>query len=92
MNYYRRITLPSLGGGASYIYVDDLNRYHREGGPAIECWNGDRFWFKHGKLHRLDGPASEFADGNKEWFYQEEKIPCSSQEEYEKYLKLKLLW
>ena len=30
--------------------------------------NGDKFWFKNGKLHREDGPAMEYANGDKYWF------------------------
>lgn len=30
--------------------------------------NGDREWYKEGKLHREDGPAIEWANGEKEWY------------------------
>jgi hypothetical protein len=30
---------------------------HRLDGPAVECANGDKFWYQNGKYHRLDGPA-----------------------------------
>ena len=31
--------------------------------------NGDRFWYKDGKLHRDGGkPAVEFADGDRYWY------------------------
>jgi hypothetical protein len=30
--------------------------------------NGDKYWFKEGKLHREDGPAIECADGTKYWW------------------------
>jgi len=73
------------------IWVLNKN-YHREDGPAVEDANGDKFWFFHGKLHRLDGPASEFADGTKEWFWYDKFIPVKSQEEFERYLKLKAFW
>lgn len=33
-----------------------------------EFSNGDKIWFKEGKLHREGGPACEWANGNKEWF------------------------
>jgi antitoxin component YwqK of YwqJK toxin-antitoxin module len=29
--------------------------------------NGDKFWYKNGKLHREDGPACEYANGDKAW-------------------------
>jgi len=40
----------------------------------------------------LDGPAIEYSDGTKEWWYQGKFINCSSQEEFEKLLKVKFLW
>ena len=30
--------------------------------------NGDKEWFKNGKLHRDDGPAIEYATGSKHWY------------------------
>jgi hypothetical protein len=76
--------------GAHFYYVNGL--LHREDGPAIIEDNGDKFWMQNHMLHRLDGPASEFADGGKEWFIWDEKIPCSSQEEFERVLKLRTFW
>jgi hypothetical protein len=40
---------------------------HRDGAPAIERANGDKFWLHHGALHRDGAPAIELADGSKEW-------------------------
>jgi hypothetical protein len=65
---------------------------HREDGPAIIDNNGDKFWMINDKPHRLDGPAAEFADGGQEWFVDGKHIKCSSQEEFERILKLKLYW
>jgi hypothetical protein len=88
--YVKNLQYQSFIG--STIHLDEENRFHKEAGPAIIETDGDKYWFKHGKLHRLDGPASEFADGGKEWFIEDEQIPCFTQEEFEKYLKLKLFW
>jgi hypothetical protein len=44
------------------------NKYHREGGPAIEYANGTKYWCLNGKSHREDGPAVEWPNGTKEWF------------------------
>ena len=30
--------------------------------------DGNRFWFKNGKLHRKNGPAVEYIDGTKKWY------------------------
>ena len=42
--------------------------------------------------HRLDGPAIEWTDGSKYWYYHGDKIDCSSQEEFERFLRLKAYW
>ena len=42
-------------------------RFHRELGPAAICENGDRVWWREGKLDRQDGPAIEGTDGYREF-------------------------
>ena len=43
-------------------------------------------------VHRTNGPAFEYADGNKCWYYKGKLIEnCSSQEEFEKFLRLQNL-
>jgi hypothetical protein len=34
----------------------------------IECDNGDKVWYKYGKLHREDGPAVIYSNGRKEYY------------------------
>ena len=41
---------------------------HREDGPAVEYFEGDKEWWLNNKLHRTDGAAIELADGRKSWF------------------------
>jgi hypothetical protein len=66
---------------------------HRIGGPAVEWRGGAKTWYVHGVLHRLDGPAMENHIGNKcRWFYKGKEIFCSSQREFESFLKLKAFW
>jgi len=67
-------------------------QYHRETGPAIEYIDGSKSWYHYDKLHRLDGPATEYADGRKEWWFYGKYINCSSQEEFERLIKLRALW
>ena len=43
-------------------------KLHRIHGPAIECSDGTKRWYKMGKLHRIDGPAVEFENGDKFWY------------------------
>lgn len=45
------------------------------------------------RYHRIDGPAIvDFVTGKNEWWYHGEKINVSSQEEFERFLKLKPFW
>jgi len=76
--------------GNKWWYVNE--QCHREDGPAIELTIGSKFWVIHNKYHRLDGPAAEHANGEKSWYYHGEKINVSSQEEFERLIKLKILW
>ena len=67
-------------------------KLHRLDGPAVDYSDGYKAWYQNGELNRIDGPAIEFADGNKYWYYEDQKIDCNSQEEFERYIKLKLFW
>jgi hypothetical protein len=53
-------------GTKRWYNADD--KFHRDGGPAAEWPNGDKYWFQHGKLHRDDGPALVWANGTKSWY------------------------
>jgi len=50
---------------------DELHSFNDN--PAVDFNNGDKWWYKEGKLHRLDGPAIEFSDGEK-WWYKDGKL------------------
>jgi len=43
-------------------------------------------------IHREDGPAIERVDGTKEWWLYDKQLPCSSQEEFERFLRFKAFW
>ncbi len=43
-------------------------KLHRDDGPAIERFNGDKEWYINGKLHKENGPAIELDDGTKSWY------------------------
>jgi len=53
---------------------------------------GDKYYYlnKEGYFHRLDGPAIEYFDGDRRWYYNNKYIRCSSQEEFERLIKLRL--
>jgi len=65
---------------------------HRLNGSAVEKNNGDKYWYFRDQLHRLDGPAVEQSNGYKSWWYYGKRIDCTSQEEFERLIKLKWLW
>ena len=76
--------------GDKYWYQHDI--LHRDDGPAVEYANGNKEWYQHDQLHREDGPAIEFIDGKKEWWIKGKQPKVSSQEEFERYIKLKAFW
>jgi hypothetical protein len=76
--------------GNKYWYYNGY--LHRENGPAVEGSCGEyKEWRHHGYMHRLDGPAFEYLD-IKKWYYHGEAIACSSQQEFDRLIKLKLFW
>ena len=76
--------------GAKNWYQNDL--LHRLDGPAIEWSTGKKEWYQNGLSHRLDGPAIEYANGEKFWYYEDKLIECSSKEQFERIIKLRLFW
>ena len=48
-------------------------KLHREDGPAVECSNGDKYYFINDLRHREDGPAVELANGDK-FYYIKDKL------------------
>jgi hypothetical protein len=67
-------------------------KLHRKYGPALVWATGDKEWYLNDKLHRKDGPAIEWYNGKKSWYLNGERIPCTTQEEFERLLKLKAFW
>ncbi len=61
-------SLKSVLEDGTVIYRNELGQYHREGGPAVEFVNGDKFYYINDKLHRDGGPAIEFANGDKYYY------------------------
>jgi len=86
----------SLNNNSWYKSYINNNNWHRLNGPARIWSDGSEWWYKNNLMHRLDGPALiekntknvEF----KNWYYEGNKISCSSQEEFERLIKLKILW
>ena len=76
--------------GEKLWYQND--QLHREDGPAVEYTDGSKEWYLNDQLHREDGPAIEHINGDKSWYLQGKWIDCSSQQEFERLMKLKAFW
>jgi antitoxin component YwqK of YwqJK toxin-antitoxin module len=99
-NYSKMKTTKLSNGGRLNEYSDGAKAYylndklHREDGPAVEYNNGDKWWFLNGKRHREDGPAIEYTNGGhtKYWYINGKLIPCTTQKEFERLMRLKAFW
>jgi hypothetical protein len=70
-------------------YLKDYGNYSRNGIYKLD--DGSLRSFKNDLMHKIDGPA--YVDrGSKLWYYEGKLISCSSQEEFERLLKLKAFW
>ena len=49
-------------------YYNNEGQLHCTDGPAIEYWNGTKYWYQNGLRHRTDGPAIECTNGDKFWY------------------------
>jgi len=67
--------------------------FHREDGPAIISLNAKE-WYFNGKRHREDGPAIEYLQNQAtdKWYYHGKNVDCSTQQQFEKIMKLKAFW
>lgn len=55
-------------------FIENKGKRHREDGPAVECANGDKLWYRRGALHREDGPAIERQDGTVSWYIESREV------------------
>ena len=69
-------------------YFNSDGQFHNEKGPAIvfPFFSLKEYWI-NGKRHRLDGPAIEY-DYFISWWINDQLIPVTSQEDFERYIKL----
>lgn len=85
-----------ISNGVKRYWADEKKRYlHNENGPAIEYLDGSyQCYYIYGRPHRLDGPARIYNDSIilNQWYVDGEYIDVRSQEEFERYLRLKLFW
>ena len=58
------MTNPEIDDEGNKSWRNAQGQLHRDVGPAVECVNGDKFWFQNGKLHREDGPAEKYVYGS----------------------------
>ena len=79
--------------GSKIYYLNNL--IHRDNQPAMtlkEDFRTEIYYVKKGDYHRLDGPAVIRTGMSPLWYYNNVHIRCNSQEEFERLIKLKLLW
>jgi hypothetical protein len=62
------------------------------GGVLEEYSNGDRFYLLNDNFHRVEGPAVELHNGIKGWWVNGKLIPCTTQEQFERLMRLKAFW
>jgi hypothetical protein len=62
------------------------------GGYLLKYPNGSKCWLFYGNLHREDGPAVENIDGYKAWYLNGKQIPCTTQLQFERLMRLKAFW
>jgi hypothetical protein len=68
------------------------HKLHREDGPAVEYTDGTKMWLIDDNFHREDGPAIDRAT-YPQWWYQGHRLEnVHSQEEFERWLRLKAFW
>ena len=88
-------------GGELHDHYDGIKQWflngktHREDGHAIEGVDGYKSWYINGKRHREDGPAIEYDNGPgewKEWWVNGERLPCTTQVQFERLMRLKAFW
>lgn len=77
------------GGWKSFIDVDGNT-------CSVHTYNGGDKTYRlnpetSNVLHRIDGPALDWK-GNPGWYLHGKSIPVKTQEEFERYLRLKAFW
>jgi hypothetical protein len=64
--------------------------WHKDNQPALIYSDGEKRWYKDNKSHRENGPAISITSGYKQWWYEGRFITEKSQEDFERWLKLRL--
>ena len=65
-------SLTDAGGtfhNGRYELTNNNGKLHRDGGPAVICLDGRRYWYQNGLRHRYDGPALVYPDGRQYWYW-----------------------
>ena len=85
-------------GGPAIEEANGIKRWyqhgklHRDDGPAIEDAKGNKWWYQYSLVHRENGPAIVSFDGVETWWIKNKILKVNSQEEFERYMKLKAFW
>jgi hypothetical protein len=52
------------------VKVNNWRNFPKTFTGIVETPNGDKFWYKDGKLHKEDGPAIDCIDGSRKWWIE----------------------
>ena len=52
------------------VKVNNWRNFPKTFTGIVETPNGDKFWYKDGKLHKEDGPAIDCIDGLRKWWIE----------------------
>jgi hypothetical protein len=61
-------------------------------GGELRDFSGNQFYYLNGKLHREDGPAMDLNNGYKFWNLNGKLLPCRTQMQFERLMRLKAFW
>lgn len=89
---------PHRDDGPAVIWRDgykwwfQYGKRHRVDGPAYEGKDGVKIWYLNDLKHCTTGPAVDYANGKLEWWVDGEQVPCDTQEEFLRMMKLRPFW
>lgn len=84
---YQVVRLPN---GTETWHLNGMR--HREKGPAVIYPDGLKIWYRCNLIHSEISAALEHPNGEKLWVLNGQELGASSQEEFEKWMKLKAFW
>lgn len=72
LHYLNGEPFTGIEDGEGYHIYYKYGKFHREDGPALEWWDGEKAWWVNGERHRTDGPAIIWSSGGVEWWVNDQ--------------------